>query len=137
MDHMNQNGQSGGEQPRWTVKRIAALSAIILLVLMYLLTLVFAICKFPGSDVIFRCCIAATIIIPVISWFIIWMYGKFARKKTIATLFPNGPTEEEILEARIYEEEVKAHMEEKEKAEAAKSEAAKSEADKSELDQAE
>lgn len=85
-------------------KQIAAIIGIVLLVAMYILTLVFACCRFPGADRLFFASLFATIIIPILIWIYVWLYGMMTQKKTVATIFPNAPSEEEILEARLYEQ---------------------------------
>ena len=102
---------SGG---RMTPKRIAAIICIILLVLMYLVTLFFAVFQFPGSDKLFIGCLAGTIVLPALCWVYIWLYGLTTKKKTIATVFKDAPSEEEVLQARIYQAEAEAAMQEKE-----------------------
>ena len=80
-------------------KQIAAIIGIIVLVSMYIMTLVFAVCRFPGADRLFMASLVATIFIPILVWIYIWFYGMMTRKKTIATLFPDAPTDEEIMKA--------------------------------------
>lgn len=89
-------------------KQVAAIICLVLLAALYLMTLVFAIFKFPGSDKLLIACIAGTIILPVLAWAFIWLYGKMTHKKTIATVFPDAPSDEEVLEARIYQAEADA-----------------------------
>ena len=57
-----------------TAKQIAALLGVALLVLMYLLLLVFAICDFEGSQMMFRVCLMATFIIPLLIWIYVYLY---------------------------------------------------------------
>lgn len=59
-----------------TAKQIAALLGVALLVLMYLLLLVFAICDFEGSQMMFRVCLMATFIIPLLIWIYIYLYDR-------------------------------------------------------------
>lgn len=82
-------------------KQIAAITGIILLVGMYLVTLILALCRFEGSFELFMGCLLCTVFIPVLLWIYIWIYGMLTRKKTIATLFPDAPDDEEVLKARI------------------------------------
>lgn len=84
-------------------KQIAAIIGIVLLVGMYIMTLVFALCRFPGADRLFMASLFSTILIPILIWVYIWIYGMVTRKKTVATVFPDAPTEEEILEAKLHQ----------------------------------
>lgn len=59
-------------------KRIFGIAAIILLVLMYVMTLVFALIDDPKTFTMFRASVAATIVIPVVIW-IIRIFVKIAR----------------------------------------------------------
>lgn len=80
-------------------KQIAAIIGILLLAAMYIMTLVFACCRFPGAGNLFMASLFATILVPILIWIYVWLYGMLTRKKTIATLFPDAPTDEEIIEA--------------------------------------
>ena len=71
---------------KWNVKRIAALAAVVLLVAMYLVTLVAAIFDASASGVLFKACLICTIVVPVMAWGFIWLYGQMTGKKTIADL---------------------------------------------------
>lgn len=82
-------------------KQIAAIIGIALLVAMYLVTFILALCRFDGASSLFMGALACTIVVPVFIWIYIWLYGLLTRKKTIATLFPDAPSEEEVLKARL------------------------------------
>ncbi|MBD5481730.1 MAG: hypothetical protein HDR15_04260 [Lachnospiraceae bacterium] len=82
-------------------KQIAAIIGIALLVAMYLVTFILALCRFDGASSLFMGALACTIVVPVLIWIYIWLYGLLTRKKTIATLFPDAPSEEEVLNARL------------------------------------
>ena len=71
-----------------TSKQVVALGGVILLVLMYLVTLVVAIVDNSSSGKLFSFCMYATIVIPMLIWVYIWLYGRL--KERIAS------TEEEI-----------------------------------------
>lgn len=64
-----------------TAKQIAALLGVGLLLLIYVLTLVFAICDFEGSDVMFRACLLGTVIIPILVWGYIYLYDKLKKNR--------------------------------------------------------
>ena len=59
-----------------TAKQLAALLGVALLVLMYVLLLIFAICDFEGSEMMFRICLMATFIIPLLIWIYIYLYDR-------------------------------------------------------------
>lgn len=65
-------------------QRIAALIGVILLVLLAVLTLVFAIVD--KSGMLFRTCLIATIACPILIWVYIWCYGRLTGKHTMADL---------------------------------------------------
>lgn len=71
---------------KWNAKRIAALTAVVLLVAMYVITLVAAIFDASASGILFRACLIGTIVVPVMAWGFIWLYGQMTGKKTIADL---------------------------------------------------
>ena len=84
-----------------TPKQFAALTCVILLVLLYVATLIVAILDFPGSDRLFAACLVATIGLPILLWIYIAAYGKFSGKKTIADLYP----EEDMNETSFTDED--------------------------------
>lgn len=84
-------------------KQIAAIIGIVLLVALYIMTLVFAICSFPGADKLFMASLVATVFVPILVWVYVYLYGMMTRKKTIATLFPDAPSDEEIIEALTHQ----------------------------------
>ncbi len=67
-------------------KQIAAWICIILLVLLYIVTFIAAIMDSSESGVLFRTCLMATIVLPILLWIYIWIYGKMKDKHTIASL---------------------------------------------------
>ena len=78
-------------------KRILAIVAILLLVLLSISTLVIAILDFPGKERLFMASALAMIFLPILLWVYIWLYGIYANKRTLATVWPEDelPTEEE------------------------------------------
>lgn len=82
-------------------KQIAAIIGIVLLAGLYLVTLILALCRFEGASSLFMGALACTVVVPILIWIYIWLYGLLTRKKTIATLFPDTPDDEEVLEAWI------------------------------------
>ena len=84
-------------------KQIAAIIGVVLLVALYLVTFILALCRFEGASSLFMGALACTIVVPVLIWIYIWLYGLLTHKKTIATLFPDAPDEEDVLKARLAE----------------------------------
>ena len=67
-------------------KQIAAMTAVVLLVALYVITLLVAIFDSTASGVLFKVCLVCTIMIPVLCWMFIWVYGRLSGKETIADL---------------------------------------------------
>ena len=67
-----------------TVKRVAALLAVVLLAAMYLITLLAAIFDTSAAGSLFRICLICTVAVPLLSWVFIWLYGQTTGKSTIA-----------------------------------------------------
>ena len=82
-------------------KQIAAIIGIILLAALYLVTFILALCRFDGASSLFMGALACTVVVPILIWIYIWLYGLLTRKKTIATLFPDAPHDHEVLEAQL------------------------------------
>lgn len=72
-----------------TPKQIAAMTCVILLVLLYVATLVVSLLDFPGSDRLFAACLVATVGLPILLWIYIWAIGRLTDKKTMADLYPD------------------------------------------------
>ena len=71
---------------KMNAKRIAALIAIILLAALYVVTLLVAIFDQSASGNLFKICLICTVVVPVLAWIFIWIYGQMTGKKTIADL---------------------------------------------------
>lgn len=69
-----------------SVKQIAAMTAVILLAALYILTLIMAIVDPSASGRWFVICLVCTMAIPLLAWIFIWIYGETTGKKTIADL---------------------------------------------------
>lgn len=67
-----------------TSKQVVALIGVILLAALYIVTLLVAIFAPGESGNLFKACLIATIIVPLLLWIYIWMYGKLSGKHTIA-----------------------------------------------------
>lgn len=65
-------------------KQIVALIGVILLAALYIITLFAAIFNPDGAGMLFRGCLGATIVIPILIWIYIWLYGKLTNRHTIA-----------------------------------------------------
>ena len=70
-------------------KQIAAMTCVVLLVLLYVATLVVSLLDFPGSDRLFAACLLATIGLPILLWIYIWAIGRLSGSKSIAELYPD------------------------------------------------
>lgn len=74
-------------------RQIGALVCVVLLVLLYVATLVFAILDFEGSDRLFAACLMATVGLPILLWIYIWVYGKYTGRHTLADAPESGASE--------------------------------------------
>lgn len=79
---MKKEGKSP-EKRKVTSKQIVALTGVVLLVLLYLITLVAAIADSSASADWFRLCLAATIVLPLLIWIYTWLYGRLTNQPTI------------------------------------------------------
>lgn len=77
-----------------TPKQIAALSCVVILVLLYVITLVSACLDFPGADRLFAACLVATIGLPILLWLFLWFYGLWKERREEALKGLNGDVEE-------------------------------------------
>lgn len=64
-----------------TPKQIAALFGIGLILSLYVLLLIFAIFDFNGRDILFRACLLATIILPILIWIYMYLYDKLIKSR--------------------------------------------------------
>lgn len=69
-----------------TSKQVVAMTGVVLLALLYIITLVVAFVDNSASGHLFLICLFATIAIPILIWIYIWMYGKLTGKKTMTDL---------------------------------------------------
>ena len=69
-----------------SVKQIVALTAVVLLVALYVVTLLLAVFDTSASGFLFRLSAICTVVIPLFAWIFIWIYGQMTGKKTIADL---------------------------------------------------
>ena len=75
------------KKPKWTLKRIMAIIAILLLVSMYAITLIMAVIDKSSGQQWLMVSLFATVAVPSLLWIYIWIYGKMTGKHTIAS-FP-------------------------------------------------
>ena len=77
-----------------TSKQIVAMTGVILLILLYVVTLIVSILDKSASGQWFMICLMATVALPLLIWIYTWMYGKLTGKKTIADVNANfGPND--------------------------------------------
>ncbi len=67
-----------------TSKQLVALSGVILLAALYIVTLLVAIFAPENSGHLFQACLMATVFVPILIWIYVWMYGKLTGKHTMA-----------------------------------------------------
>lgn len=65
-------------------QRMIALTGIAFILLLYILSFVFALIQTPFAKSMFRATLGCTIGIPILCWIYIWLLGKLKKKKTIA-----------------------------------------------------
>ena len=85
-------------------KRILAIIAVILLVLLAICTLVIALLDFPGKERLFMASAIAMVFLPILLWVYIWLYGIYNGKRTMASVWPESDSEQEDPEADFSEE---------------------------------
>ncbi len=78
-----------------TSKQIIAIVGVILLALLYVVTLVLAFFDGPMARRLFQISLFASLAMPLVIWFYIWIYGKLTQKHTIADLDIGGQKREE------------------------------------------
>ena len=71
---------------KMTPKRIAAIVALVLLALLYIVTFFVALFAPVDKGNLFAACLMATIAVPLLAWIYIWLYGQMTGKKTMADL---------------------------------------------------
>ncbi len=104
---MASNHSNSEKDPnKWTLKRIAAVIGIVLLLAMYVAAFVSAIGGFPGADTLFRASLGLTIGVPLLLWVLIWCIGRFTGTDSIADLkiLNSNPEERAKMEEAIQSE---------------------------------
>ncbi len=69
------------DKKRTKIKRVAALGGVAILLLMYLLSFIFAIMDFDGWQRWFFASMGATIILPVIVWINLFLYDRMMDRR--------------------------------------------------------
>lgn len=64
-------------------KQIMAITAVVVLVLMYVLSLVFALLNIQNWQRMFFASMALTVILPIMVWWIVWFYKKVENDRTL------------------------------------------------------
>lgn len=88
------------------IKRVLALITVILMIGLIIATFIVACIDFPNKETVFPCCILAMIILPIIGWIIMWMYGVITRRKNAASF-----RSEEMEEIMQKADEIRSHQE--------------------------
>lgn len=79
----NANGDGSRSQGKITSRQVVALTGVILLALLYIVTLIVACVDKTASARWFWMCLFATIAIPLLIWIYTWVYGKLTGKHTL------------------------------------------------------
>lgn len=87
---MKKNTSRNKKKNKIMSKQIVAMTGVIFLILMYLVTLVLAFTDNSASGKYFALCLACTFVVPIIIWLYSWMYGRATRKRV-----PGDPEKEE------------------------------------------
>ena len=100
------NAGASGQKAPWTVKRIAAVAGIVLLVAMYVVTFVSALIGTPGAGKLFRFSLGMTIAVPIFLWIFIWCVGKLTNRHSMASMdiLSSNPEERRKMEEAILRE---------------------------------
>lgn len=89
-----------------SLKRFAAILAIVLLAGMYIVTFVLAVLGDERSTRLLRFCFGMTIFVPIFLWVVIWCVGFLRHKKTMASLdlLNSNPEERRRMEEAVARE---------------------------------
>ena len=75
-----------------TPKQVVAMTGVVLLVLLYIVTLILALVDNSASHGFFAMSLAGTFVIPIVIFLYAWMYGRITGKKVIGD--PDATTED-------------------------------------------
>lgn len=99
------------ENSKMTPKRIAAIAALVLLVLLYVVTFFVALFAPVDKGNLFAACLMATIAVPLLAWIYIWLYGQMTGKKTMADLNLMQGEDADVTDAETSDEDVPSDAE--------------------------
>lgn len=94
------------ENSKMTPKRMAAIVALVLLVLLYVVTFFVALFAPVDKGNLFAACLMATIAVPLLAWIYIWLYGQMTGKKTMADLNLMQGEDADVTDAETSDEDV-------------------------------
>ena len=83
MSESNNNSQKKENRIK-TTKRIIAWIGIGALLLMYLGSLILALCGATFSNNLFGICLLGTFVVPILTFIVIWLYGRYNDKRVIS-----------------------------------------------------
>ncbi len=89
------NSKQEPNKKKITSKQIIAIVGVIILVLLYIVTLILAFLNGPMAKQLFQICLFASVGIPFVIWFYIWIYGKITQKHTIADFDIGGSKQQQ------------------------------------------
>ncbi|MBP5624076.1 MAG: hypothetical protein J6X36_04330 [Lachnospiraceae bacterium] len=81
---MNKSGNEGSKYTK--LQRIMALIGVILLVCLFLCALIFSLIKTEWAPAAAKGCIGCALVVPILIWVNLWLFGKVFHKHTIADL---------------------------------------------------
>lgn len=117
-DRMREKQEQGTpqEDSGRKLRRVAALTGVVLLGGLYLVTFVLALFGNEGSARLLRFCFGMTIFVPLFLWVVIWCVGFFRNRRSMASLdiLNSDPGERARMEeaaARVMEEREREKIE--------------------------
>ncbi|MBQ9122192.1 MAG: hypothetical protein IJY10_01725 [Lachnospiraceae bacterium] len=99
------------ENSKMTPKRMAAIVALVLLVLLYVVTFFVALFAPVDKGNLFAACLMATIAVPLLAWIYIWLYGQMTGKRTMADLNLMQGEDADVTDAETSDEDVTSDAE--------------------------
>lgn len=82
------------KEKKITSKQVVAMTGVVLLVLLYVITLIVAIVDKSASGKLFALCLFATFAVPILSWIYTWMYGRLTNRHTFADIELEKPKQD-------------------------------------------
>lgn len=99
------------ENSKMTPKRMAAIVALVLLVLLYVVTFFVALFAPVDKGNLFAACLMATMAVPLLAWIYIWLYGQMTGKRTMADLNLMQGEDADVTDAETSDEDVTSDAE--------------------------